>query len=240
MQIIRDEGLARRRKKTGNIASVVGIAVILGGMIFSYVAPGRNVASQLLIYVPLLTLLVGFLISSIGMYYVNRWGRSPRPDEVLDRSLKGLGREYKLYHFALPAPHVLLTPGGPLVLVIKFEAGEFTVDEDKWRQRFSAMRILGFMGREGLGNPTKDAGYFVDRMRQFLEKNLPDVEDVPVSAAIVFTADKVVLNVGETSIPPLRASKLKGYLRSQATKALPQDTWERLESLFDATAGVSD
>jgi hypothetical protein len=239
MQIIRDEALAGRRKKIGNIASLLGIAVILGGMIFTWVAPGRDVSAQLLIYVPLLTLLVGFIVSSIGMYYVNRWGRSPRPDEVLDKSLKGLSREYKLYHYVLPVPHVLLTPSGPIVLVVKFEGGEFTVEDDKWRQRFSAMRVLGFMGREGLGNPSKDADYRVERMRRFLEENEPGLQEVPVNAVIVFTADKVVLNVGKTSIPTLRAAKLKGYLRSQTDKPLPQETQGRLEALFDAAAGVT-
>ena len=239
MQIVRDEALAARRKKIGNIASLLGIGVILGGMIFTWVAPGRGVSAQLLLYVPLGTLLVGFIVSSIGMYYVNRWGRSPRPDEVLDKSLKGLGREYKLYHYALPAPHVLLTPSGPMVLVARFEGGEYTVEDDRWRQRFSLVRVLGFMGREGLGNPSKDADYLVERMRRYLEENEPELGEVPVSAVIVFTAEKVVLNVGETRIPTLRAAKLKGYLRSQADKALPHETQQRLEALFDAAAGVT-
>lgn len=240
MQIIRDEALAKRRKKVGNIASLSGIAVILGGMIFTWVAPGRDISAQLLIYVPLLTLVIGFIISSIGMYYVNRWGRSPRPDEILDRSLKGLGREYRLYHYALPAPHVLLAPNGPMVLVARFEPGEYTVDDDRWRQRFSLMRVIGFMGREGLGSPSKDADYLVGRMRRYLEENAPELQEVPVSAVVVFTAEKVVLNVGETRVPTLRAAKLKGYLRSQASKPLPQETRERLEALFDAAAGVTN
>ncbi len=238
MQIIRDEALARRRKKIGNIASLLGIGVILAGMVFTWVAPGRDVPSQLLIYVPLLTLVVGFIVSSIGMYYVNRWGRSPRPDEILDGSLKGLGREYRLYHYALPAPHVLLTPNGPMVLIAKFEGGEYTVEGERWRQRFSPMRVLGFMGREGLGNPTKDADYLVERMRRFLAEHAPELPEVPVSAVIVFTAPKVVLNVGETRIPTLRAAKLKGYLRSQAAKPLPQETRQQLEALFDGAAGI--
>lgn len=239
MQIVRDEALAGRRKRVGIMASVLGFGILVAGMAFQYVAQGRGLSAQLLIYVPLATLLVGFLVSSVGMSYFNRWGRSPRPDEALDRSLKGLGREYKLYHYALPAPHVLLTPNGPMVLVLKFEPGEFTVEGDKWRQRLSASRVLGFMGRENLGNPTKDADYLADRMRQYLAKRAPDLEDVSVSAAIVFTADNVVLNVGETPIATLRATKLKGYLRSQATKPLPQETLERLESLFDTAAGLT-
>ncbi len=240
MQIIRDEALARRRKKIGNIASVAGIGVIALSLVVTWVGPGWGLSVQLLTYVQLVSLLVGFIISSIGMYFVNRWGRSPRPDEILDKSLKGLSRDYRLYHYALPAPHVLLTPNGPMVLVARFEPGVYTVDDDRWRQRFSLMRVIGFMGREGLGNPSKDADYMVERVRRYLDKNAPELQEVPVSAAVVFTAEKVVLNVGETSVPTLRATKLKGYLRSQASKPLPQETRERLQALFDAAAGITD
>jgi len=237
MQIVRDEALIARRKKIGQITSLVGLGILIGGMAFTWLAPNWDVPVQLALYAPMLALLVGFILSSIGMYYVNNWGRSPRPDEVLDSSLKGLGREYKLYHFALPTPHLLLTPGGPLVLVIKTEGGEYTEKGGKWKQRFSAARLLSFMGREGLGNPTREADYQVGRMRNFLLKYAPELEETPISAAIVFLADKVVLNVGETDVPVLRAAKLKGFLRSSAGKPLPKETYRQLEELFDATAG---
>jgi hypothetical protein len=190
--------------------------------------------------VPLATLLVGFILSNIGMYFTNRWGRSPRPDEVLDKSLKGMNREYRLYHFALPAPHVLLTPSGPVVLTVKFEGGKYSVEDGKWRQGFSVLRVLNFMGREGLGNPTRDAEYQIEQMRGFLDKHAPELEDISISAIIVFLADNVVLEVGETAVPVLRAAKLKGHLRSQADKPLPQQVLRQLAEVFDAAAGVAD
>jgi hypothetical protein len=240
MQIIRDDSLVARRKKIGTVTSLLGIGIIVGGMVFTWVAPNKDVPEQLLLYVPLLTLLLGFILSNIGVYFSNRWGRTPRPDEILDKSLKGLNREHKLYHFSLPAPHVLLTPGGPVVLVIKYEGGKYSVKDGKWRQGFSLMRLLSFMGREGLGNPTKDADYQVERMRRFLTKYAPELQDVSISVIVVFVADQVVLDVGETSIPVLRAAKLKGFLRSQANKPLPKGTRSQLEELFDATAGIAD
>ena len=238
MQIIRDDGLVARRRKTGQIASLVGIAIIGGGMIFTWVAPNQNIPQQLLLYVPLLTLLVGFILSNVGIYFTNRWGRSPRPDEVLDLSLKGMSRDYRLYHFALPAPHVLLAPSGPIVLVVKYEGGKYSVDGEKWRQGFSLIRTLNFMGREGLGNPTKDADYQVGRMRQFLAKHAPELEEIPIRPVIVFVADKVVLEIGESRVPVQRAAKLKGFLRSEANKPLPSETRRQLEDLFDSVAGV--
>lgn len=86
MQIIRNEELVQRRKKLGQITSFLGLGIVIGGLIFTWVAPGKNVPESLLLYVPLLTLLVGFILSNVGIYYTNRWGRSPRPDEILDCS----------------------------------------------------------------------------------------------------------------------------------------------------------
>jgi hypothetical protein len=232
MQIIRDEKLVARRKKIGQIASLVGIAVLLGGMAFTWLAPNWDVPVQFTIYVPFLALLVGFILSSIGIYHTNRWGRSPRPDEILDKSLKGLGGEYNLYHFALPVSHLLLTPSGPVVLIVKTEGREYTVEGDRWRQRFSLGTVLRFMGQEGLGNPTKEANYQIEQMRRSLAKHAPELADTPVTAIIVFTADQVTLNVGETSIPVVRAAKLKGFLRSRAVKPLPRATYRKLEELF--------
>jgi hypothetical protein len=125
------------------------------------------------------------------------------------------------------------------VLTVKFEGGKYSVEGDKWHQGFSILRVLSFMGREGLGNPTKDAEYQVERMRGFLAKHVPELEDISVSAIIVFLAENVVLEVGETAVPVLRAAKLKGYLRSQADKPLPQQVRRQLVEVFDAAAGIA-
>ena len=236
MQIIRDDKLVQRRKKLGQIFSMVGLGILIAGMAFTWLAPNWNIPMQISVYVPFLALMAGFILSSIGIYYTNRWGRTPRPDEILDQSLKGLGRKYKLYHFSLPAPHLLLAPEGPIILFPKYEGGEFTVEGDKWRQKFSLLRVLNFMGREGTGNPTREANYQVDQMRRFMDKHAPELAETPFRSVIVFLADQVTLNVGESSVPVLRAAKLKGFLRSQG-KALPRATYRQLEAIFDSAAG---
>jgi hypothetical protein len=233
MLIVRDEGLVRRRKKIGQFASLLGLAILVSGMVVTWVAPRWGFSGTLVLYLPFLALLVGFILSNIGIYYTNRWGRSPRPDQVLDASLKGLGKEFKLYHYALRVPHVLLTPVGAMALVIKTEGGVYTVDGDRWRQRFSFGRLLRFMGQEGMGNPTREAQYQVDALRRFVNKRAPDLAEVPISAAVVFINDRVSLNVGETSVPVLRATKLKGHVRSWTEKPLSRKVLDQLQALFD-------
>ncbi len=240
MQIVRDEALVKRRSKIARITSMAGLGILIAGMAFMWLAPRWDVPMQLVLYAPLLALLVGFILSQVGIYYTNRWGRSPRPDEIIDQSLKGLGKENKLYHYTRLASHLLLMPGGPVVIVPRNEMGAFTVDGEKWKQKLTAWRVLSFLGREGVGNPTKDALYQADRIKQFLVKNAPELEDVPVQAVIVFLSDRVVLNVGETSVPVVRATKLKGFVRSEAGrgKPLPKPVFNQVQALFDTAAGV--
>jgi hypothetical protein len=237
MQINRNEGLVRRRKRIGQITSLLGMGVLVGGMAFTWLAPRWEVPLQLTVYIPILSLLVGFVLSSIGIYFTNHWGRSPRPDELIDQSLKGLGREHKLYHFAFPASHLLLTPRGLVVLIVRSEPGEYRVEGDKWRQRFSVRRVLRFMGQEGLGNPTKEARYQIEKMRRFLGKHAAGLKETPISAIIVFLASAVDLTVGETHVPVLRAAKLKGFLRAQTEPRLPRSTYDSLEELLGRASG---
>ncbi len=236
MQIIRDERLVERRKKIGQITSLLGMGVLMGGMALTWFGSRWGVPIQWVLPISLVALAAGFILSSIGIYFLNRWGRSPRPDELIDQGLKGLGREYRLYHFGLPAPHLLLTPSGLVALIIRTEPGEYGVQGDRWRRRFSVGRALRFMGQEGLGNPTKDAHYQVERMRRFLSKLGPEMEEIPVSAIVVFLAQGVSLDVAESSVPVLRAAKLKGFLRSEPGRRLPASTYRELAELLDGEA----
>ncbi len=76
MYIISNDRLIRRNNRLGLIATFTGLAVLGIGMYISFTKPK-------LISVSMLALLLGFILSQVGIYYSNRWGRSPRPDEVL-------------------------------------------------------------------------------------------------------------------------------------------------------------
>ncbi len=241
MQIIRNDVLIQRRKKTGQIASAVGIVVLLAGFALSLFGKNWDLPDPVVVFVPVFSLLVGFILSQVGAYYMNRFISSPRPDELVDIILKGLGKDYKLYHYHFPVPHLLLAPSGLVLPIIRVEGGAYTLDAGKWRQRFSAGRILNFMGRESLGNPAKDADYHKDQLDRFLKKHAPDLVDIPIYPVVVFLAENVQLNIkGEIPIPVVRAAKFKGLLRSGVGKPLPKATLNQLEEFLDQVAGLGE
>ena len=93
-------------------------------------------------------------------------------DLALDKAAGKFARkDGRLYHYVLPAPHVLLLPSAVVVLAAKFQAGRISADGDTWRQAGIGMRRI--VGREGLGNPAREAEAMVTRMSAFIDEAAP-------------------------------------------------------------------
>jgi hypothetical protein len=159
-------------------------------------------------------------------------------DQALDRAAGKFARkDGRLYHYLLPAPHVLLLPTGVAVLTAKFQNGRITANGDSWQQTGLGMRR--FFGRESLGNPTREAEAQTAKMAAFIQENAPAAAGAPLFPVIVFTAQNITaLEVKDSRLPAVHASKLSGALR-QATinlKPLPREQYDALRAAFDATA----
>ncbi len=232
MVIIRDDRRIQRMKMIGQWVSTIGLVVLLSGLVILFIGDDNALLYQLL------ALAIGWIMSQIGVYLTHRYVREPRPDEVLDGAVKPVARDGRLYHYVLPAPHVLLLPNGIVVLVSKYQTGRISVEGDKWKQAGIGMRR--FFGQEGLGNPTKEAESQVSAVANFLRKNAPDIEEVPIAPMIVFTTKKIdELEVEKSRIPAMHYTKVKGFLRQKkdALPALPQAQYDQIRAAFDAKAG---
>jgi hypothetical protein len=232
MVIFRDEERIARMGRIAKIANFVGLGALIIGFILAF----ANLESftNLVLY-QLTALGVGWLLSQIGIYLTHRYLREPRPDQVLDDAVKKVARNGRMYHFLMPAPHVLLTPEGIIVFNLKYQMGQISVEGNKWKQRGVGLRK--FFGQEGLGNPTREVEVMVEALANFIRKNAPNVEEVPIGAMIVFTTKGVKnLDVNQSSIPAMHATKVKGFLRQQRRSPLPEADYEAIKAAFDAKA----
>jgi hypothetical protein len=145
MDIITNDRLIQRNARIGQVTSIVGLLVLAGGMFISFTR------AELFLF-SLIALVIGFGLSQVGIYFGNRWGRRPRPDEVLDTALKGLDGRYSIYHYSSPTAHLLIGPAGIWVLLPRNQAGEITYDETKkrWRQKGGSI-YLKIFAQENLG-----------------------------------------------------------------------------------------
>jgi hypothetical protein len=200
-------------KRKVKVNTEIGRWSLLGGLIVLVVGFFVQIANRELVWVGLLALPVGFLASVVGAYYANHWLRTPRAHEVLSQALKGLSNKYHLYHYLLPASHVLLGPAGLFLFRAFLQEGPITYDGKKWRQKKSVARFLGITGQDPLVDPVLDTLRDVDRFRRWLTKRLPDADMPEIQPFAVFVRDGVELVLEETPIPVLRYKQLKSYIR---------------------------
>jgi hypothetical protein len=229
MVIIRDDKRVARMAKIGQYISFLSIAILVGGLAIIFWGNPNALILQLA------ALTVGWGLSQVGMYLQHRYVREPRPDVVLDGALKGAVKDGRLYHYGLPAPHLLLLHNGIIILHAKYQGGEITADGDNWTQKGVGMRK--YFGQEGLGNPTKEAEKLVDATANYIRKKVPQIEEVAMAPIIVFTAKDIKsLDVKDSRIPAMHYTKLKGFLRQQKDTLvnMPQGDYDALRAAFDA------
>src|SRR5262245_66636202 len=91
MRLISNPSLIKRYAIIGRYASLVGLVILVGGLLFSIVVPPtRTAQNPALQVVPLATLVVGFLICNLRIYHSDRWVRPPRSDDALDAAPQAL------------------------------------------------------------------------------------------------------------------------------------------------------
>lgn len=234
MEIIRNEARIRRYRLIANGASIAGLAVLGVGLVLSFQGNPQFFLAQWL------TLVIGILLWQVSLNFSHRYVRSPRPDEQIDEALKGSSYKSVLYHYALPAYHVLLTRAGPIVFVIKPQTGKISVGGehgDQWKLSGALYRRI-FGQQQALGNPTREAAMEVTQLVNFIKQEAPELDELPVGAIIVFSAPQglATLDIDDSRIPALHIDELKKFINRQLSRPLPPEQYKRLRAIFDAAA----
>jgi hypothetical protein len=212
MNIISNEKKIARYAKIGMWTSMIGLVFLIGAVIISFQS-AENLGLSFLL------MAFGFLLSQIGIYYGNRWGRSPRPDELLNKTLKGLDRNFSIIHYQSPVSHLLLGPTGLWILNPRRTRGTITFQEAKgrWRQKGGSLYLKVF-AQESLGRPDLEIAGEIQSLTRFFKKNF-DADKIPeINAALVFTNEDVSVEAENAPIPTLHLRKLKNFIRNYPKK----------------------
>ncbi|MBI3761790.1 MAG: NERD domain-containing protein [Chloroflexi bacterium] len=208
MRLVTNAKLIKRNSYIGNYAGLAALGVLLLSLAIPFVT--RDPSFQ---FLQLIALLGGIMLLNVGTYFRNRWVGPPRPDEALDAALKGLDERHVLYHYRLPASHVLAAPSGVYALVTKWHSGAITYKDGKWKHPGHTW-LMSLVGQEPLGNPVAEAGAEIDALSKFLEKRLAEFA-VPVQGIVVFTNNRATVAADSPPLPILHAKQLKEYIRRQ-------------------------
>jgi hypothetical protein len=212
MKVVTNTKLIKRNARIGQVTSI-GALVILGiGLFISFKMPDKFAYS-------LGALLLGFFMSQIGMYYGNRWGRSPRPDELIDKGLKGLGREYTIYHYVTAAPHLLVGPAGIWTLMPYYQSGTIVYEKKRWKSKGGGFiqSYLRLFGQENMGRPEIESETGIESIKRYLARILPEGSEVPtIRSLLMFTSPKVELKVEDAPLPTITPKDLKDFMREKS------------------------
>lgn len=211
MKIIKNDKLIQRNGKIGNWISLGALGVLAIGMYLSFTKPQ-------LFTISLVCLVLGFVMTQIGMYMGSRWGRSPRRDEKIDAGLKGMHSEFSIYHYTTSVPHLLVGPAGVWVILPYHQGGTVLFEKNRWKIRGGGFMqaYMRIFGQEGIGRPDLEADSEISRAKKFLEKKMGDNPIPEVKALLVFTHDQVEVEAGDSPIPAMKLKYLKGFMREEA------------------------
>lgn len=230
MRVKTNDDYLLRRSNLAKVGSISGAILAFFGLYLLW-SPWKFPWSYLAIF-------SAFFIGGLGNRQITLWVKEPRADQHLSRALRRLDDRHYLYHYFLPANHVLLTPYGLFVLLVKGVDGRIRCFKDKWQRNFSLFRLLRGLAPEPLGNPTREAKEEVEMIRGYIAHHLPHSQ-VSVQGVIVFTHPQVHLETKASSLPALPLAQLKGYLQQAAAKGeeIPKEAYQELVRTFDeATA----
>ena len=211
MKIIKNEKLIKRNSKIGQWTSLGALLVLGGGMYLSFTKP------QLFSY-SLIALVMGFMLTQVGMYFGNRFGRSPRPDEKLDAGLKGLPGDFTMYHYVTPVSHLLVGPAGIWVIVPMRQRGKVSYVKNRCKLTGGgfAQSYMSIFGQEGLGRPNLDVQNEVYAATKYIGQKMDGAEVPEIQGILVFTHDEIEIDANDAPIPAVPLKKLKEFMRQKA------------------------
>jgi hypothetical protein len=216
MKIITNDKLITRNKTIGKYATFASLGILAIGLLVAF--NNKNDVNSLRLSFG--ALIVGFILSQVGIYYGTRFGRSPAHYEALNQCLKGLDDKYSLYHYKTPTPHLLVGPAGIWVLGVYHHAGEISFDEKRNRYKQGGRSTINkLFSQEGIGRPELEVKAFQDDIKKYLQKQTGTQDEFDVKAAIVFTNESAKVQAPDAPFPTMNGEKIKDFIRKQAKEA---------------------
>jgi len=238
MRIVRNTEFVGKRKRIARISALVGFLLLASTFLLIF-RPNLILFAYAILF-------AGFIVFNFGMQQLGKWSRNPRNDEILDARLKALpDAKYTLVHYAQigkrVVEHVLVHPGGLLVLTARELPGKVTVNDRRWRKRgVGFMRFFAMSGPQ-LGNPTADLEADVDALDAFTTERGIDAD---IYGAVVFLNDNIEIEAEDPAYPALRADHLIPFVnaiepdesfssqaRETLVRALAEQTGSEIETV---------
>jgi hypothetical protein len=212
MKLSNNYPLIERNKKISQIVLYSSLILLVLGLIWSFTG-----AEKIQYTVAYLVLIPAYVLVQISIYLANRWGRTPRPDEIIEQSLKGLNDQYTLYNYNTGVQHLLVGPAGVWIIKPYYQYGTITFDSKKnhYVQKGGANFISKLFGQESLPNIERESKIELNDFESYLKKNSLNISLKPKIVNIFFS-EKAEINSKNSPEITIHSDKLKDMIRGQA------------------------
>jgi len=170
MKIIIDQKSVQRNALIGKILRWVSLGCMLVALIAVFSEEISSNPNLFAIFFAIM--IVGVLLSSVSGFFTSRFGKSPRPDELIDRTFKGLDDRYQIYHYRSSIPHLLVGPAGLWSIIPTYIDGEIIYDDNKGNWIHKRNSILNrLLQKEYFPNPLSEYKHHKNELEKILKSN---------------------------------------------------------------------
>lgn len=209
MRVIRNATYTRQQKSRAKWLTAAGFVLFTLGFVLVWLLD--NVTYSYI------TLIPAYVLFIAGMQQLGKWtnsARRPRGDLMLDDLLKHLPDRYTMIHFpklgATVVEHLLLHPGGALVIVMRNVAGKIELRKRRFRRTSNPIaRVIGASGPP-LGQPDHELEMSKSAVQAALKEYALEVD---VDGVVVFTAPDHQLEEIDPELDAIAVSDLGDYVR---------------------------
>ncbi len=234
MKIIIDQKSVQRNATIGKILRWVSLGCMLMGLIAVF---SEDIFSNPTLFTIFFSIMiVGVLLSSVSGFFTSRFGKSPRPDELINKSFKGLDDRFQIFHYRSSIPHLLIGPAGIWSIIPTFIDGEIIYDENKknWTHKRNSI-VNRLLQKEYFPNPLSEYKHHKKELEKVLKDNF-NIDNNPDLRLLVLLLNKNVSlsGISENDIILIMPfEKVKDRFRKMAKNNNQSDELpSKLEELF--------
>jgi hypothetical protein len=227
MKQVIDRNRINKYALLANLASIGGLLILLASVMLPVFVEGTSVLAAVL-------MVLGLGLAMVGIYYANRWVRKPRPEDRLEKVLKGLSEKYVIFHYPhLPSDHILLTPAGVIVIETVNIDGDYLYKDGKWKESMTIGRAIRYIVEEHLGDPSRAAKESAQNIQAQLNQIEGLTESIPVKPVVVFTHPLARLELVNPPVPVMKVEKFRKHVDAGTVK-MPQEDYDKVAAFLEA------
>lgn len=161
-------------------------------------------------------LLLGFFLLTSGQWMSRKW--KAEPHRLLVEQLTDFNNKYTFYNY-LPltqrtaVDHLIMGPGGFIVIQLQQETGKIVCRNDRWRRRTGFIERLGSIGAPPLGNPSLVLDLQIEQVKKLLTAQA--ITAPQVYGAVVFSNPRAQIDIQDCRYPVFEHVFLNRFVREK-------------------------